>query len=267
MPSPPMLTERQHSAKPRFLTVPIPRSEPLELEVLDLGRAPFGPVLRLQRRLVQAVQSAGQERACAILVEHDPPAITLGRDGRMEHILVPIQRLTEAGVELHLTERGGDVTYHGPGQLVCYPILRVDLHGRDLRRYVRDLEEVVIRLLGRWGISALRRDGAPGVWVDRAKIAAVGVAVRRWVSCHGLALNVADDLSGFDLIVPCGLPADRVTSMSRVLKGPLAVEEVKAPLVECLAEVFGLRLAEAPSSGGAELAGGVGAAGEMIHGL
>jgi lipoyl(octanoyl) transferase len=210
------------------------------LTYLDLGRAAYEPTVRLQKRLVAEVKAADPEQAYLVLVEHDPPVITLGRGAKdAGHVLVPEDQLVREGIEVHASSRGGDVTYHGPGQLVAYPILRLDLHGRDVHRYLRDLEEVVIRLLARFGVAGERMEGLTGVWVGHYKIAAIGVAISRWVTYHGLALNVEPNLSHFGLIVPCGIRDKGVTSLARVLGRPVTVAEVKRPLVECVAEVFG----------------------------
>jgi len=216
-----------------------------DLVTLDLGRAPYGPTVRLQERLHGEVREADEERAYLLLVEHDPPAITLGRGADETHVTASRERLAAMGVEVHPSARGGDVTWHGPGQLVAYPILRLDLHGRDVRGYLRDLEEVLIRVLARFGLEAGRAEGMTGVWVGAEKIAAVGVAVRRWVTWHGVALNVADCLDAFDLIVPCGIRGFGVTSLSRALGREVPVAEVKPHLVECLVEVFGFDAARA----------------------
>ncbi len=210
-----------------------------ELVTLDVGRAAYGPTLRLQERLRREVHGAPEERAYLVLVEHDPPVITLGRGADAAHVVAPRERLAREGVEVHETQRGGDVTYHGPGQIVGYPILRLDLHGRDVHRYLRDLEETLIRLLARFGIQGERARGMTGVWVGREKVAAIGVAISRWVTWHGFALNVDPDLAHFGLIVPCGLQGMGVTSLARLLGRPITVAEVKGPLVECLVEVFG----------------------------
>lgn len=210
-----------------------------ELVYLDVGRRGYGSTLALQRRLVERVISSDRERAFVILVEHDPPVITLGRAAGRQHVLASPQRLADEGVELVEAGRGGDVTYHGPGQLVAYPIIRIDLHGRDVRGYLRDLETVVMMLLKRYGIDAGRQPGLTGVWVGDEKIAAIGVAVKRWVSYHGLALNVSPDMSHFDLIVPCGLRDKPVTSMARAGGSDVSMSQVKGDLVECLCEVFG----------------------------
>ena len=221
-----------------------------ELVTLDVGRAAYGPTLRLQERLRREVHAAPEERAYLVLVEHDPPVITLGRGADAAHVVAPRDRLAREGVEIHETQRGGDVTYHGPGQIVGYPILRLDLHGRDVHRYLRDLEETLIRLLARFGIQGERVRGMTGVWVGREKVAAIGVAISRWVTWHGFALNVDPDLAHFGLIVPCGLQGMGVTSLARLLGRAITVAEVKGPLVECLVEVFGFdgaRAGEAPA--------------------
>ncbi|MBE3099782.1 MAG: lipoyl(octanoyl) transferase LipB [Planctomycetes bacterium] len=210
-----------------------------ELIYLDIGRAAYEPTVRLQRRLVDEVKASEAERAYLVLVEHDPPVITLGRGARDAHIVASRERLAQEGVQVHESSRGGDVTYHGPGQVVGYPVLRLDLHGRDVHRYLRDLEEVLIRVLARYGLEGRRSEGLTGVWVGQEKIAAIGVAVRRWVTYHGFALNVATDLSHFDLIVPCGIRGKGVTSLTRLLGRPVTVAEVKPAVVECVVEVFG----------------------------
>jgi|WetSurMetagenome_2_1015567.scaffolds.fasta_scaffold609416_1 lipoate-protein ligase B len=217
-----------------------------QLVYLDVGHAAYEPTVRLQKRLADEVKAAPEERAYLVLVEHDPPVITMGRSTQgTDNVLVPREALALQGIEVHETSRGGDVTYHGPGQLVGYPILRLDLHGRDVRRYLRDLEEVLIRLLARFGVEGQRSEGLTGVWVGNHKIAAIGVAVSRWVTYHGFALNVEPDLSHFGLIVPCGIRDKGVTSLARVLGRPVPVAEVKAPLVECVVDVFGFEGAAA----------------------
>jgi len=210
-----------------------------ELLYLDIGRAAYGPALQLQERLVARVKAAEEEQAYLVLVEHDPPVITLGRGSRREHLLAPRERLAAEGIELHESSRGGGVTYHGPGQLVGYPVLRLDLHGRDVHRYLRDLEEVLVRILARFGLEGSRSPGQTGVWVGGEKVAAIGVAVTRWVAYHGFALNVSTHLAHFDLIVPCGIRHKGVTSLERLLGRTVTVDEVKPAAVECMVEVFG----------------------------
>ena len=214
-----------------------------ELVTLDIGRAAYEPTLDLQMRLMEEVRSAGEERAYLVLVEHDPPVITVGRGARGRNVVASRRRLAQEGIEVHPSSRGGDVTYHGPGQLVGYPILRLDLHGRDVHRYLRDLEEVLIRVLARFGVEGCRAKGLTGVWVGREKVAAIGVAVRRWVSYHGFALNVATNLEHFNLIVPCGIRDRGVTSLERLLGRAATVDEAKPVVVECMVEVFGFERA------------------------
>jgi len=210
-----------------------------ELTCVDLGRAAWEPTLRLQLRLVEKVKSAQRELAYLLLLEHDPPVITLGRRGLDEHVLASPARLAAEGIEVHATDRGGEATYHGPGQLVAYPIIRLNLRGRDVRAYVRSLEQVAIETLARFKVEAGRKKGMPGVWVKDEKIAAVGVSVSRWVTHHGLALNVDVNLEHFGLIVPCGHPETRVTSLSYLAGGRPDVSRVKPVLVECMVREFG----------------------------
>jgi len=214
-----------------------------ELVWLDIGRAAYPPTLDRQLRLRDEVEAAGGERAYLVLVEHDPPVITFGRRIRREHLVASPDRLAELGIERYDASRGGDVTYHGPGQLVGYLILQLDPRRQPLHGFIRDLEEVVIRLLGRFGVTGERVNGLTGVWVGREKVAAIGVAVRRWVTYHGLALNVCPDLSHFDLIVPCGIRGRGVTSLARLLNRPVTVDEVKPLLIELVKEVYGFERA------------------------
>jgi len=209
------------------------------LATLDVGRAAYEPTLHVQERLRDEVKAAAEEKAYLILVEHDPPVITLGRGASAAHVTASRERLAAEGIEVHESSRGGDVTYHGPGQLVGYPIMRLDLHGRDVRRYLRDLEEVLIRVLARFGLEGRRAEGMTGVWVGGEKVAAIGVAIRRWVTWHGVALNVCPNLDHFGLIVPCGIRGRGVTSLARLLGRPMTVAEAKPHLVECTVEVFG----------------------------
>jgi lipoyl(octanoyl) transferase len=206
---------------------------------MDCGRAAYGPTLDLQKKLLREVQLADDERAYLLLVEHEPAVITLGRRAKAEHLLASRERLAAMGIELAEASRGGDITYHGPGQLVGYPILHLAPGRRPVHAYIRNLEESLIRLLERFGIEGRRIGGKTGVWVGDEKVAAIGIAVSRWTAYHGFALNVATDLSAFDLIVPCGIRGARVTSLERLTGRAVAIEEVKPPLVECLAEVLG----------------------------
>ncbi len=198
----------------------------------DLGRASYRSALDLQHDLLADVQNGSPDQL--ILVEHDPPVITLGRREAASHILASPKQLEAAGVEVHQTSRGGDVTWHGPGQLVAYPIVRLNIRRRTVHQHVNNLEEAIIRLLEQFDIAAARREGFPGVWVGCEKIASIGVAVSRWVAYHGLAINVSDDLTGFDLIVPCGLADAAITSISKQLGHPVTIGQIKKPFVRAL---------------------------------
>jgi lipoate-protein ligase B len=207
----------------------------------DLGRLAYGPAMEIQRERVRQVQEAPEGPAFLLLVEHDPPVITTGRRPSGQHLLATPQQLAREGIQVHATRRGGGITYHGPGQLVGYPIVRLSSIERSLRMYVHGLEDVLIRVLGRWGLSAGRAAGMTGVWVGDEKIAAIGVAVSRWVTYHGFALNVATDLSHFALIVPCGLAGKAVTSLSKCLGRQVSLDEVKPAVIDAVKEVFGFQ--------------------------
>jgi lipoate-protein ligase B len=201
-----------------------------------LGRVRYGDGLRIQRDLVVR-RIADEIPDTLLLLEHEP-VVTLGRVARAEHVLVDRERLAQMGVEIHDTDRGGDVTYHGPGQVVGYPI--VDLNGlrRDVKWYLEQLEEVMIRTCARYGVEAARRPGMTGAWVGSEKIGAIGVRVERWVTSHGFAFNVATDLRSFGLIVPCGLQGEGVTSLSALLGRAVELERVTRDVAETFGAVF-----------------------------
>jgi lipoyl(octanoyl) transferase len=219
--------------------------------VEQLGRLDYAEALRLQREKV-ALRKAGAIPDTLLLLEH-PHVYTLGRNARREHLLVSMERLAELGAQVFETDRGGDITYHGPGQLVGYPILDLAKHRRDLGWYMRSLEEVCIGVGCDFGVRAGRLDGAPGVWVGNAKLVALGVHVSRWVTSHGFALNVATDLSYFDCIVPCGLRGKGVTSLAKLLDRRIEMGAVVARVVEHFGRVFDLEM-EARSEAGQRLA-------------
>jgi lipoate-protein ligase B len=179
-----------------------------------------------------------------ILLEH-PHVYTLGRRADEEHVLADPARLAEIGAAVYRVDRGGDVTYHGPGQLVGYPILDLKAGGADVHRYVHDLEETIIRALADFGVEAGRSEVNPGVWVGGDKIAAIGVKVAHWITSHGFALNVDPDLAYFGEIVPCGLHDRGVTSMAKLLGRQVAVEEVAERLLARFTEAFQDRPADA----------------------
>jgi len=209
---------------------------------LPLDRADYGWTLDLQRTL-HARRKAGACPDLLLTVEHNP-VITFGRSGSSEHLLASPAALRREGIEVFEVERGGDVTYHGPGQLVVYPIVDLRAHGRDVRGFVRGLESAMIDALTDLGVGAARREGYPGVWVSDRKIASIGVYVSGWVTRHGLALNVAVNPRHFAMIRPCGLPIETV-SIAEVVNGKVPLEMVRGRLLERLAERFGWELEDA----------------------
>jgi lipoyl(octanoyl) transferase len=208
------------------------------IEVRRLGVVPYGEALALQRALVEE-RRAGSVPDLLLLLQH-PPVITLGvkGDGGRSHILASPERLAQACIEIHDTGRGGDVTYHGPGQIVGYPILDLRPDRCDVHRYVRDIEEVMIRVCAEYGVDAGRIDGLTGTWVGAEKIGAIGIRISRWITSHGFAFNVTTNLEHFDLIVPCGIADHGVTSLARATGRDLAVAEVEEAFVRHFAAVF-----------------------------
>jgi lipoyl(octanoyl) transferase len=208
--------------------------------VEQLGLVHYQDALRLQAEKV-AQRKAGTIPDTLLLLEH-PHVYTLGRNAKREHLLASRGWLETHRIEVFETDRGGDITYHGPGQLVGYPILDLTAHRRDLTWYMRSLEEVLIGVAADLGVRAGRLAGAPGVWVENEKLAAMGVHVSRWVTSHGFALNVNTDLGHFDWIVPCGLRGKGVTSLAKLLGKTVRMETVRGLVVEHFARVFGLRM-------------------------
>ncbi|MGC4085175.1 MAG: lipoyl(octanoyl) transferase LipB [Vicinamibacterales bacterium] len=214
------------------------------LEIRRLGRVDYGAALDLQKRLVEQ-RRAGEVGDVLLLVEH-PSVLTLGvrGDGGRSHILASDEELETRHIDVFETGRGGDVTYHGPGQIVGYPIIDLDPDRRDVHKYVRDIEEVLIRVAADYGIVAGRVPGLTGVWVDDEKIAAIGVRIQRWVTSHGFALNHTTDLSHFGLIVPCGISDKGVTSLEK--RGCTASRaEVESRIATHFGEVFDREVIEA----------------------
>ena len=203
----------------------------MKLACITPGLVDYAAASAWQQTLV-AQRIAAEIPDSLVLLEH-PPVFTLGRGGDESYLLDPGQ------VPVHRVGRGGEVTFHGPGQLVGYPILDLKRHGKDVHRYLRLLEDVVIATLAAWGITATRRDGLTGVWVGTDKIASIGIGVRRWVTFHGFALNVNTDLSYFSAIVPCGLSGVRMTSMQELLKEELPLDTVQSTIVRSFARIFG----------------------------
>ena len=208
------------------------------LGVRLLGRIEYGDALVLQKSLVEQ-RRAGTVGDLLLLVEH-PSVLTLGvrGDGGRSHILASDQELSERHIDVFETGRGGDITYHGPGQIVGYPIIDLDPDRRDVHKYVRDLEEVLIRVAADYGVEAGRIQGLTGVWVGEEKLAAIGVRIQRWVTSHGFALNHTTDLSHFGLIVPCGISDRGVTSLVK-LGCTASRDEVEGRIAVHFAEVFG----------------------------
>lgn len=212
--------------------------EPRRVEVHRLGRVPYEQGLALQQRLVEA-RKAGEIPDQLLLLEH-PPVITLGARVRHDrtHVLASETALEEAGVALFEAGRGGDVTYHGPGQLVGYPIVDLRPDRCDIHKYVRDLEAVMIAAAAVFGVDAARVAGLSGAWVGQDKLAAIGVRISRWVTSHGFAFNVATDLSHFSLIVPCGIPDRGVTSLGRLLGRPPSMRSVEDAVIAAFGTIF-----------------------------
>jgi lipoyl(octanoyl) transferase len=208
------------------------------IPVYDLGRVPYREALEFQRRAVE-MRSRDEAPDVLYVVEHDP-VLTVGRSGHQENLRAGKDELRRRGIDLVAVERGGDVTYHGPGQIVGYPIVSLAglPGGRDLHRYLRDIEQALIDCLGAFGLSAGRNPPYTGVWVGDRKVAAIGVAVRHWVAFHGFALNVDPDLSHFDLIHPCGIRHLGVASMASLLGQAPPRETVLAQLAAAFSRVW-----------------------------
>ncbi|HEY2904923.1 MAG TPA: lipoyl(octanoyl) transferase LipB [Vicinamibacterales bacterium] len=216
------------------------------LEIRRLGLVPYAGALAMQRSLVDE-RRAGRVGDLLLLLQH-PPVLTVGvrGDGGRSHILATDEALERRGIEVCETGRGGDVTYHGPGQIVGYPILDLAPDRQDVHRYVRDLEEVLIRVAADYSLAARRIAGLTGVWVGDEKLAAIGVRISRWVTSHGFALNVGTNLEDFKLIIPCGIADRGVTSLERLLGRPLDLASVEEAIVLRFTEVFGARLGAGP---------------------
>lgn len=211
---------------------------------VDLGRIGYAEACELQKRLV-AARKAGAIEDVLLLCEHSH-VITLGRNGKRQNLLVSEQVLRQKGVEYFETSRGGDITYHGPGQIVGYPVLNLGAIRRDVVWYVRMLEEAMIRATAEFGIAADRIAGKTGIWVrsgnTEEKLGAIGVHISRWVTSHGFAYNVSTDLRFFDLIVPCGMADRKATSLEKLLGCSVQESEVAPRIAKHLGELFGLEL-------------------------
>ena len=216
------------------------------LEILRLGIVPYEEAWDVQRRL-RAEVASGERSDTLILLEH-PHVYTLGRRGSEDDILADAGALKDLGVEIRHTDRGGEVTYHGPGQLVGYPIVNLRRLGGGPLKYVRSLERALTEALARFGISGESEGRPTGVWVGDRKIASIGVKVGGGVTTHGFALNVCPDLSYFDHIVACGIPEARATSMTRELSRPIQIEEVTPTITQTLSDALGMNIAKAPAN-------------------
>jgi lipoyl(octanoyl) transferase len=214
--------------------------------IVDFGSIGYAEAWALQKR-VAAARKAGAIEDVLLLCEH-PHVITQGRNGKREHLLASEHVLRQKGVEFHTTDRGGDITYHGPGQIVGYPILNLGAIRRDVVWYVRMLEEAMIRATAEFGVAAERVAGKTGIWVKNGnaeeKLAAIGVHISRWVTSHGFAYNVSTDLRYFDLIVPCGIAGCKATSLEKLLGDSVKRKDVAPQIAQHLGEVFGLELKE-----------------------
>jgi lipoyl(octanoyl) transferase len=208
--------------------------------VEEPGLLDYGEAMRLQQQRI-AQRKASAIPDTLLLLEH-PHVYTLGRNAKNENLLLPVEWLNTRGVQVFGTDRGGDVTYHGPGQLVGYPIMDLMKHRRDLSWYMRSLEEVLIIVAQEYGIEAGRRPGATGVWVGNDKLVAMGVHVSRWVTSHGFAFNVNTDLNYFEGIIPCGLRGKGVTSLQKLLGHAMKMDAVKEKVVDSFGHVFGLEM-------------------------
>lgn len=229
------------------------------VESYDLGHAPYRPVWDLQaaiqQRLIdekqarrkQKLYKPGEESNDVLLFVEHPHVYTLGKSGDSSHLLKGLQELSDIDAEYVEIDRGGDITYHGPGQVVGYPILDLDRYFTDIHKYLRYLEEVIILTCADYGIEAGRLEGLTGVWVGEEKICAMGIRCSRWITMHGFALNVNTDLSYFNHIVPCGINDKEVTSLRKILGREIAPGEVKELLLRHFAEVFEVTIIKAES--------------------
>jgi len=213
-----------------------PIRDAMEIKLTDLGRVAYEPCLELQRSVAESVAN-GSEPNTLLFVEHDP-VLTLGASFHAENLLFPIAEYERRGIQVIRTDRGGDVTFHGPGQLVIYPIFSLEEVGKDLHKWLRELEETILITLSEFKIEGRRFPPHTGAWVENRKIAAIGIKVRRWVSMHGIALNCNNDLSIFDSFVPCGIKEYGVTSMTQELGYDFSCDDAKPTVAAAFSKVF-----------------------------
>ncbi len=212
------------------------------LKIVDLGRMDYEACVELQRGHLEKVAD-GTEPDTLFLVEH-PPVLTLGSDFHDRNLLLPLSEYEANGIQIFRTDRGGDVTYHGPGQLVIYPVFNVANLGKDLHKWLRSLEETIIQTLKNYDIDGQRLSVNTGVWVGNNKIAAIGIKVRRWVSMHGIALNCNPDMTPFHMIIPCGIQGHGVTSLSLELGTDISIADAKPHVVASFKQVFNFAQSE-----------------------
>ncbi|MEI7985099.1 MAG: lipoyl(octanoyl) transferase LipB [Armatimonadota bacterium] len=205
------------------------------MQLLNLGRISYQDALKRQLGVLAQVQAGAEDTL--LLLEHDP-VLTLGASFHPENLLHPIQWYEAQDIQVLPTDRGGDITYHGPGQLVVYPIFDVTKHGKDLHKWMRDLEQVVIQALNEFGLVGVRLDVNSGVWINEKKVCAIGIKIKRWVSMHGIAINCNPDLSPFSTIVPCGIRSHGVTSVSQELGRVITVDDLAPALIRGFLTVF-----------------------------
>jgi lipoate-protein ligase B len=206
------------------------------LKVINLGRTDYEPTWNLQKQLL-SLRARSKVPDCLVITEHNP-VITMGRGTRSSNLLASSDELALKGVRLYEIERGGDITFHGPGQVVLYPIVDLRNRGRDVHQYLRDLERVVIDALAELGLTAGIKQGLTGIWVDDHKLGAIGVAVSRWITYHGLALNVTTDLDYFKLINPCGITEYPVGSVSQLVGREITLDHINELLTNSLVNAF-----------------------------
>ncbi|MBP1741253.1 MAG: lipB [Deltaproteobacteria bacterium] len=229
---------RANQLKSQFCPESRPPRTPFE--IWQLGVVEYGAAYQLQKKIHEQ-RVAGEVGDTLLLLEH-PPTITVGKAGKLENVLVPSETLEQMGISFYFADRGGDVTYHGPGQLVGYSILDLSSRDGDLKRYVRELEEVLIRTLEDFSIRAGRDPNHVGVWIDQKKIASIGLSIREWVTMHGFALNVSPNLEHFSLINGCGLKNRKATSIANILGFQPSMEQVIERLLGHFSEVFDPKL-------------------------
>jgi len=211
----------------------------MKCTVIQPGRLRYEPAYQLQMQCVNSIKSSLQDPpAYLILLEHEP-VLTLGRRTGDDELLVPREWLQERGIEIHEIDRGGKITYHGPGQVVGYPIIPLLGERRDVYKYLRSLEQIIITVLAGYGIGGTRNPEYTGVWAGESKVAAIGIGLTRWITFHGFALNVNTDLDAFSIITPCGIRGKGVTSMQKLLGHEVKVAEVHEKLVAGFREEFG----------------------------